>query len=504
MEDKYVGININHITENYYERMQRLTLFEPLYKLEKKSAKDNNNHPIDYLGLGLLALLFFFENMIIRNKKVGVKELAVFYQELTKDVLELDPEEYEKLARTIIEVFRPPTGRRNEKTFFNWHTKMEESIQYSVLKAHKSDLSTNTQYYVLDEQGLELIFATKEYFSEFQLSINQLILRKQLEKGEFSAALRQVEEMRLDVHTLNERISKVGSEVHRNIISEETLARYTTIIEDINFRLAREGEEFNELQTFVRETKEKLSFNIVSEKDRKAYESIIEVDKELGEVHAEHRELLKRSLILKTSALTAAEEALYFTSVTIFNFENEIAKRLFASPLPVITTSTLVKPFLQLEGFEAWSPLAVFAPQRLTTDVKQEKLDEFPELDEARNLQSNMKELQGNFQTVITVIQQVLGEGNEITLAETIEYIKERDQSYLLNAKYFYLFWIMLHKKSPINVNDFDEYRHKSAFAKAITQLSHQNRIRVVETGEVLTVNKKFSISNMKLALEEL
>lgn len=83
---------------------------------------------------------------------------------------------------------------------------------YSYLKAAKHDLDTNTQYYVLDEHGLELVFATKEFFSEFQLSINQLLLRKQLEKGEFAGALRQIDEMHMNVEQLQQRI----------IISDET------------------------------------------------------------------------------------------------------------------------------------------------------------------------------------------------------------------------------------------------------------------------------------------
>ena len=67
-------------------------------------------------------------------------------------------------------------------------------------------MKTNAQYYTLDDDGLELVFATKEFYSEFQLSINQLLLRKQLEKGEFKGALRQINEMRIDVESLEERI----------------------------------------------------------------------------------------------------------------------------------------------------------------------------------------------------------------------------------------------------------------------------------------------------------
>ncbi|ETJ29377.1 hypothetical protein Q604_UNBC16087G0002, partial [human gut metagenome] len=72
----------------------------------------------------------------------------------------------------------------------------------------RADLQSNVHDYGLDEQGLELIFATIENFNDVQLSINQLVLRKQLEKGEFAGALRQINEMSLDVKNLQDRIIK--------------------------------------------------------------------------------------------------------------------------------------------------------------------------------------------------------------------------------------------------------------------------------------------------------
>ena len=251
-----MGINIDNVVENYKERIQRLALFDPLYKLNNKNSKDNSNNDIDYFSFGLLSLLFFFENMLIRNRKTGVKELADFLQRLSSEKVDLDTLGFEKVARTIIETFRPPTGKRNSKVFYNWETRKEEQVQYSILKADKADMDTNTQYYTLDDQGLELIFATKEYFNEFQLSINQLVLRKQLEKGEFIGALRQIDEMSLDVKNLQDRIVRIKHEVNRNIVSNETYERYRNIIEDINNRLQRENEEFDELTVFVKETKE--------------------------------------------------------------------------------------------------------------------------------------------------------------------------------------------------------------------------------------------------------
>lgn len=104
---------IKSITENYRERVQRLVLFDCLFRLNNKKTKDNSGKYIDFFSLGLLALLFFFENMLMRNKKTGVRQLAEFFSEINEGEIDLDYKGFETVARTIIDSFRPPGGRRN-------------------------------------------------------------------------------------------------------------------------------------------------------------------------------------------------------------------------------------------------------------------------------------------------------------------------------------------------------------------------------------------------------
>src|SRR5699024_3054344 len=160
-----------------------------------------------------------------------------FLRRVTRDVYILGDEQLEKIARTIIQTFRPSSGVRRHYVFYNWETHTDEKIEYSILKNNDFDLTTNTQYYTLDEDGLELIFSTKEFYSEYQISINQLLLRQQIMKGEFHGALRQIREMEIDVDTLKERMEKVKLEILRSIVSEETFERYKKLLEDTYIRL---------------------------------------------------------------------------------------------------------------------------------------------------------------------------------------------------------------------------------------------------------------------------
>ena len=328
------------ISENFSERMKRILLMAPLYRLMQRRFTRADGSKCTGMELGLLTLLFFFEEMLDGKRDAGIRNLAVFLQRETGGLL-LDKDEegtmgctgYERLARDIVAVFRPPTGRRNEEVFFDWEKGAETHALYSYLKADRADIHSNEQYYILDEQGLELIFATKEYFSEYQLSINQLILRKQLEKGQFVLALRQIEEMRLDVETLRGRMTKIRQEIHRNIVSQDTLSHYRSIVADFNQRLKSEEDSFAELQQFVRDTRDRIRNNPDRDTERRAYENILEVERHLSHVHGLHRELLQEGIDLGTSALAAAEESLYFTGVDSFNYEQEVTSRMFSSPL---------------------------------------------------------------------------------------------------------------------------------------------------------------------------
>ena len=494
-------IRSNEVLENYGERIGRLSIYEPLLELKRKREKDNSGNPIDYFSLGFITLLFFFENMIIRNKEAGVNELAEFFYEINNGQIDLDMEGFRKVARNIIDVFRPPSGERNFKTFYNWEKGQEETIYYSILKASKSDIKSNTQYYTLDEEGLELVFATKEYFSEFQLSISQLLLRKQLEKGEFVGALRQIDEMRLSVENLKDRIYKIKHDINRNIVSEETYKRYSELVEDINIRLVRENEEFDELESFVKDTKNAMEYEIKDDKDKKAYELIIKIDKELDKVHSEHRKLLTDSISLKTTALVAAQESLYFMGLESFNFKHEITNRLISTPLPLESSRQLIKPFIFLEAHTSWSPISVFYEQRVGGDKDEQKTYEFAEPIDEEVLNEYKDITRHNFKKIMEIILKILGDKNEIELSQVIEYMKINHE-HILDERVFYDFWIILHQVSPILI-DKNEDNHTGLFKEATKLLIGKCKsLKVIEFNNILEVNNRFKIKNMIFKLE--
>lgn len=490
--------DMGEVLDHFGERMKRLAIYDPLYRLGRKKKKDHSSREIPYYELGMLTLLFFFENMIVRQKTSGVKELADFLYKVNDGRIDMNEDEFLGLAREIIDVFRPANGMRNSMTFYNWETKQEETIYYSILKAARADVKSNTQYYTLDDQGLELIFSSKEYFSEFQISINQLLLRKQLEKGEFIGALRQVDEMSLSVENLRERLMKIKNEVTRSIVSETTYERYKDLIEDIHIRLARENQEFDELQDFVRLTKDSLKYQIENDKDKKAYALMLKIDQQLEMVHHEHNKLLQDSIVLRTHALEAAQQALYFIGLDHFNFQQDIVGAMIGKPLPLHASKTFVEPFLQVARSREWYPLSVFSKQRIEKRKEEEVGRVFLEGASEAQLNQNKEHLKEYFKKVMIEVREMLKGKMCITLEEICKGLEEQG-SHVLEQKLFYDFWIMLHQKSPINLDDLEDESLLSGVKEVLRGIT--NSIKVRESEGQIEKNKRFTITNMEIDL---
>ncbi|MED3648820.1 replicative DNA helicase [Halalkalibacterium halodurans] len=495
------GLDVNELTRGYRERIRRLALFEPLHVLERKREEDLEGKSIDMKGFGLLTLLFFFEQKLMRQSKTGVKQLAAFLESVSEQKYLLSEEKYEVLARSIIQTFRPTDGKKRRYSYYDWEVNEEQSIEYSILKANNFDVKTNTQYYTLDEDGLELLFATKEFYSEFQLSINQLILRKQLEKGEFKGALRQINEMRIDVETLEERMIRLKHEIQRSIVSEETFERYKQLLEDIYERLAREDEEFKELRLFVKETRERLYSKDVHQKERQTYGYILKINRELEAVHYDHSRLLDQTLTLKNTTLITAQESLYYTGIHSFNFDQDIVSHIVSGPLPVEAMKGILHPFLQVEENERWSPLAVLAEQNITEE-REGKVDQgFIEVGEEQSDNPHRQWLTQKYKELMELFLQAYGEQKGGTLSAFMNFLCENDQAAVYEQRYFYDFWLILHQRSPIIQGDVDEQEGKTLLGEALALIGDLTLIIKEGKGIIQKVDR-YSIQEMIIEME--
>lgn len=489
------------IQKDFKERMKRMLLFEPLHELSQKRKSDLNGNPVDMRGLGLFTLLFFYEMKLMREKKTGITEIIELLQFITADLYVMNDKQWETIGRDIVDVFRPANGKIKSYPFFNWESKKEETLEFSFIKATDFDVQTNRQYYTLDDDGLELVFATKEYFQEFQLSIHQLMLRKLLEKGEFQGALRQINEMRIDVETIHERLIKLEHEVKRNVVSIETQNRFMQAIDDRNFRLHRENEEFQELQQFVNETKDNYYYQPDQTKEKKAYEYLTQIEKELSIVHGQHRALLNQSFILKREVLQAAEESLYYVGIDTFNFDQDITSRIVSTPLPLESMKGVLMPFLSLKRKKSWSLLSIFAPHSWAEEEQTTTKNVFAKVAEEQQKEKYAKIVRAFYAEIMRQMLQTFEGQRQWTLAQFIDILKGTNPHFL-DQRMFYSFFILCHQRSPLWVeNEWDEEESLHLLDEALEELRGRKLI-LEELPDVISGSERYDIQNIQMYLE--
>lgn len=493
-------INKSELTSGYRERMRRIALMDSLVELQNKKTVDLNGVRIDMQGLGMLTLLFFFERRLARQYETGVKDLSRFLSEMTRDTYHINFSTMETISRMLITNFRPTTGKKRSYSFFNWETKEQEVIEYSILKDNGFDAKTQTQYYTLDEDGLELLFATKEFYNEFQISINQLLLKQQIKKGEFHSAIRQIGEMEIAVDTLQERIRNMENEIRRSIVSETTFERYKKLLDEILERLEREDEEFKALQRFIQETRDMIYSGDLKDQE-KSLKLITRIARELENVHYEHADLIKLTVNLRTTALTTAQETLYYTGIQSFNFDQDIVSTILSKPLSPNLMKAVLHPFLKVEENPIWSPLTLFAEQYIISERREHEIDSFLTAQAESEQETYQKTVAGIYADIMNKFLEAY-EINQIkTLEDFMTYLK-KDSDDLLYNRYFYSFWLLLYHHSPIRsetVTDHDEER----ILQRVLQLIYPKTLEVVELPDVLTFVDKYSIQNMSLILKE-
>ena len=482
------------------ERIKRVLLFEPLMELDRKTFKDLNEKSVDLRSFGLFVLLYFFEMKLMREKRVGVIEIAQFLKKVNKDNYALSESQFEEIVKIIISVFRPTGGQRKSYSFYNFELQMEDSIDFLYIKTNDFDIQTNRQYYALDDDGLELVFATKEYFQEFQLSIHQLMLRKLLEKGEFAGALRQINEMRMDVETIHERMYKIEHEIKRNVVSIETQNRFMKVIEDRNFRLNRENEEFEELHQFVSETKQNYYHLSDENKEARAYEMLIRVEKALYQVHQQHQQLLNHSLQLKTQVLQSAEEALYYIGVSSFNFDNEITSKIVSTPYPLESMKGIMSPFLPLALFNTWSLLSIFSPQSWSEAEEGHTSKNFEKVSNEEEQEQYAKIIRNYYKEIVEDMMTAFENRSEWTLKEWIEQLQSSNDR-RLDQRQFYDFFILCHQKSPITTQNEAQVEETLHLLAEVMELLKGKTLLCKELPERILGSERFEIQNMHFRL---
>jgi hypothetical protein len=121
--------------------------------------------------------------------------------------------------------------------------------------------------------------------------------------------------------------------------------------------------------------------------------------------------------------------------------------------------------------------------------------------EEAR--EQERKLLRRQYRLLMELIMEAMADREEISLQEVTEYCRTIQREDILQHRAFYHFWILLHQRSPLVVEEDDESRQETLLGEMMEILQDRaRRLTVVEKQEVIDVTDRYSIRDMQLRLE--
>jgi len=164
--------------KDFRGRMQSLA---PFIHLSRKLSGFQKYNEVDMVSIGFSVLLFILENMLIGREECSIDDIAGFLQTILKRSYDINmtQEESREMAFYIRDSISGSGGEVLEFKFKNLENNKDESIPIKLIDTSYYEIKKSARYKLTD-QGMELLFKTREIYSEFRINITQMYLKQQI------------------------------------------------------------------------------------------------------------------------------------------------------------------------------------------------------------------------------------------------------------------------------------------------------------------------------------
>ena len=199
--------------------------------------------------------------------------------------------------------------------------------------------------------------------------------------------------------------------------------------------------------------------------------------------------------------MATAQESLYYTGIQSFNFDKDIVSAILSKPLPPEAMKGMVHPFLKVEENRSWSLTTIFAEQNITEEQPDRDDGSFVEAAEFENDHTYRIWLAGKYRDLMEKFMTAYDNGAGDSLKEFMIYLKKNNDP-LLEKRYFYSFWLLMHQRAPIFEEESDHQKGQTLLGDVLNLLG-KKQLMITETSEILQYHPRYSIQNMLITVEE-
>lgn len=505
-------MELDKIFEGFSERYKNILLFQPIYQLAQ--SKDQKYSHLNMMELGVSVLLMMLEKMLAGEGKISPEQINIFLQQLLRDrynVL-MNSTEANDLRSYLVD----GKLRNGGDKFMNHYTDLatgEEKIYAFDLITYDGfsyqDLKEKNLYLKLTQEGIELLFKTKELFAEMQISITMLYFKQQLSKGMFLQALSAAEELKLQIQTQIGTIEKYENDIRSNALTmfkrDELEKKY-----EESFKQTKEDkQQLSELRTTIDEVKANYIAGQLSRKEKDAYGQVLRIEKVLTICIAKHEMLFAQKFkLLKT--LTNSLQVLIGNAFSRnFNFRQEILESWIERKIGQSKAEAVLKPIMPMKVNKFYNPFAAFDQQyiRKVNDESIQVMDLVDNLQLAIHhevLEQEKEAIYNKEMKALEFILLPLQTKDRYFLSDIFKEVKQSDPEYLSRVEEELLqhllnISIKLHRSryksfGPISSEELpfesDETRMMAALGKKYPALREVEEFEMVSTERVMTFNK--------------
>lgn len=472
---------MENFLSGFKERMRNMMMYYPIFSLRSKEKFKE----LELDTLGFSVMLYLLENMVMNETKSTEKNIAKFIQEAVakQKGIHLSEEKSSEVATELLKHLQND-GRPFKEEFFNWEKGETEQITFKLITYENYTISkvrNKEAVLILTNEGLEMLFKTKEVFKELQVSITQLYLRQQIERGRYDSAAEISKDLLRDVRSQQKKMEVLAKRIRKNVLEvaeknelEEELQR----IEDL---MKKEKEEFENLTILIEQTIEEF-FSENEGKDEKtihtAMENIMYIRENLKHSSYEHQKLFQTKQEVQKLMLVTLNNMVLNAFSTKINFEKEVLPKLVTEENPNVQgLIDFMRPLFEVNSGNMLHLNNIFKPQRISKEKEEITTEVFELTEEVIKVEKEKERVESERLSKIrkfvleSMILELSEEKPEITLFDVLMRMKNKNEQYFIEIskeKYMYAVLIQLHQQKEI---DMEVFKLKDAqFVEGITK----------------------------------
>lgn len=468
--------------EKFADRM------EPVAEIASVICRRNRNQAIESSfgeneldNIIFAVLIHIMERSLTENVRCTLEDIEDFLAKLLQSYdRNTDDTELGALTRYIVKDILQNKGESFKFKIMDHSENKLKTFSVRLIKDIEDD--DGVIYYVLEKQGFDMLFRTKEV-DDLGFQLEEIRLQKLIERGNYSDASDQSRRL---IAMLGQKEIELTLFERRlkNDLNETSGDEYETLLREIEQMLDDEYAVMNEIRKTISKAKNSFSDDsIISDKLRKELaekkNDIFTIEQNTENILVRQRVLLSHSRELGQLYSEILMKAITSHRTHCYDIEDVIIRPL--EEYDSKNTLDIEEIYARLLGSLLTPKLPsvldlrlIYEPQQLNEEITGEADDDVEQYDDSSEYKKEAQRKNYANTEIVRLMLEFASRTNEFRLSELWEYCLENAEATLLSEnKRFFLVMLKLYEFAVIDIDRWKREDNKSEDSQGEFDLSY-------------------------------